>query len=546
MFVSIVLNTEYSHISYRIRWYLKNLLHCKENGWALITHEYIKNNFEKLQSEIDDRFINDFEMRRFSLDEVRDVEQYFIPDVLFNNKEKECGSRTEMLLDTSLGGFDELENYFRGVLNIIKSKHPNETIDGVFYCLDCFGCLQKVCKEQGIPLFAYSFSAIRKPHGYRQTLYFSHPDGELMGSHDAMARYRRYINEDNTDIPVFDNREILAILGKQRNLPLLRLIDHCPQYEIARCNDLGAILPRSFAEIRYTDDDLRYETELLYSNEDIKVRTHAAQLGYMQIDRSDTHNDPASYILSCKRLVAVHSQIMLKGLLWKRAVISPKYTMGFSFLCNTDYKSTKVADIKGLNFYIFCCLIPGDLMFSDTYWKWRMTNPSESEIYKKHLGFYIEKLNLPQSILTETSKSRRLRNILKSRNCDEEVIEEVVDNNQDFYLDYFAASSKFVVNGEPHWRINKKTTDGRLTCNMHLTDTKTNMVEFYPLDDVAGFAQLHSVRLNGVEVPLTDKQKSFQYMKKVKGHYSFELQMSNDLSVEITWDYKKLFDFLNS
>ena len=256
------------------------------------------------------------------------------------------------------------------------------------------------------------------------------------------------------DIPIFDNSEILAILGKQHNLPLIQLLDHNPEYEVARCNDLGAILPRSFAEIRYTDDDLRYETELLYSSKDIKVRTHAAQLGYMQVDRSDTHNDPASFILSCKRLAAVHSQIMLKGLLWKRTVISPKYTMGFSFLCTADYKSTAIADLKGLNFYIFCCLIPGDLMFSDAYWKWRMTNPSECEIYKKHLDFYINKLNLPHSILTEESKARRLRSILESRNCDGEVIMDVVNNNQDFDIDYFAASSKFVVNREPHWRIN--------------------------------------------------------------------------------------------
>ena len=37
MFISIVLNTEYMDIASRSKWYLKNLLHCKENGWILVS-----------------------------------------------------------------------------------------------------------------------------------------------------------------------------------------------------------------------------------------------------------------------------------------------------------------------------------------------------------------------------------------------------------------------------------------------------------------------------------------------------------------------------
>ncbi|MBR4793304.1 MAG: hypothetical protein IK038_06520 [Bacteroidaceae bacterium] len=523
---------------------MKNLLHCKENGWALITHEYIKNNFEQLQSEIDERFINDFEMRRFSLDEVRDVEQYFIPDEVFDNKERVSGSRTEMLLDTAYGEFEELETVFRNILSSIKKNNPNDPIEGVFYSLECFGCIKKVCEEEGIPLFAYSFSAIRKPHGYRQTLFLAHPEGELFGSHDSENRYTRFLQEDNSTIPVFSNREILAILGKQRNLPLLQLIDHTPQYEMARCNDLGAMVPRSFAHTRYTDDDLRYETELRYKSSDIVVRTHAAQLGYMQIDKSDIHNDPASYILSCKRLAAVHSQIMLKALLWKRSVISPKYTMGFSFLCNTDYCDTKIADIKGLNFYIFCCLIPGGLMFSDSYWEWRLTQPTECEIYKRHLKYYINILNLPETILTEKSESKRLESILRSRECDEEVIKDVLNNDQGNDIDYYVASSRFVCDGKSHWRLNK-LKDGNIISRITLPKSNSGVVEFYPMDDVAGFTKLSSIIINGIQVM---GETNYEYMRKVSGHYTIDLKDLNMdyILIECVWNYKKVFDFLNS
>ncbi len=545
MFVSIVFNTEYNHISYRIRWYLKNLLHCKENGWALISHEYIKNNFKLLQDAVDERFFSDFEMRRFSLDEVKDVEQYFVPDKIFEDKEKACGSRTEMLMTTAEGEFKELESFFRTTLSIIRDNHKGEKIEGVLCSLECFGCIRKVCKEENIPLFSYSFSAIRKPHGYRQTLYFVHPDGVFWESHDAEDKYGKFLS-DHADFPIFSNEEILAIIGKDRNLPLLQLINHQPDCEIARCNELHAIMPHNFESTKYVDDDLMYEGDKLFGRDNARVRTHAMQLVYKHLDNNEIHNDPASFILGCKRLVAIQSQIMLKALLWKRPVISPKYTMDFSFMCNTDYMSLDIADIKALNYYIFCYLIPGDLMFSDSYWKWRMTNPTETEIYKKHLVFYIEKLNLPKSILTEIEEADRLRQILESRNCDDEVINDVIEDNQDFDVDYFAASSKFMLGGKPHWRLNKKTEAGSLKCTMRLSGTEADSFEFYPLDDVAGFAKLEIVKVNGKVFPLTWEQRGYKFMKKVTGHYTFPIEKNNCLNIEIVWKYQKVFDYLNA
>ena len=546
MFISIVFNTEYNHISYRIRWYLKNLLHCKENGWALITHEYIKNNFKLLQDAVDERFFHDFEMRRFSLDEVKDVEQYYVPDKVFEDKEKECGSRTDMLMATNEGPFDELEIFLRDTLDTIREKHRDERIEGVLCSLECFGCIRKVCREENIPLYSYSFSAIRKPHGYRQTLYFAHPNGVFWESHDAEERCRKFLADNNTNIPVFSNREILAIIGKERNLTLLQLINHQPDCELARCNELHAIIPHNFESSKYVDDDMMYEGDKLFGRDNARVRTHAMQLVYKHLNNFEIHNDPASFILSCKRLVAIQSQIMLKGLLWKRPVISPKYIMDFSFLCNSDYLSTDIADIKGLNFYLFCYLIPGDLMFSDAYWKWRMTNPSDYEIYKKHIDFYIEKLNLPKSILKETSEPERLKSILQSRGCDEEVIADILNDNQNFDVDYFAASSRYVINGKQHWRINKKTTDGKLSNKMHIKKEAINMIDFYPLDDVAGFTQIDSIIVNGKYVELTNEQSTYRYMKKVSGHYTIPIVGDNDIDIEIIWNYKKVFEYLNN
>ena len=105
-------------------------------------------------------------------------------------------------------------------------------------------------------------------------------------------------------------------------------------------------------------------------------------------------------------------------------------------MCSKDVASEDKMRLDFLNYYLFCYLIPNDLMFSGEYWQWRMTNPTETEIYKRHLDFYIEKLNLPKSILTEQDEPTRFKSLLKSRGCDEELINILLEDKHDFDIDY--------------------------------------------------------------------------------------------------------------
>lgn len=542
MFISVVLNTEYMDIASRSKWYLKNLLHCKENGWILITHEYLWKHFEEIQQDITPRLFNDFEMRPFTAEEVKDVEQYFIPDELFEKIQKQAGSRTEFLFEMTGGGNHELETVFQGILDAIKKSHPNEPIDGIFHCLEGFKPLRNVAKANGIPIISYVFSAFRKPHGYRQTLYHANVNTHLHTSDEAECRYKRYISEQ-TLLSVFSHRELIAILGKERTLPLIPLMNAEPSFEIGICTECFSVIPQFFVYDKTTDDDVRFECEKIYDKSQITVRNHSLQVDYMQLDRTTVHNDPAAWMLSCRRLTAARSQIGLKFLLWNRTAVIKPDTLGFSFMCEKDYKSTNKVNIQAFNYYIFGYLIPNDLMFSDEYWKWRMTNPSETEIYQRHLNFYIEKLNLPQSILTEKDEPTRFKSILESRGCDEELINILLEDKQDFDIDYNTASSRIVVNGKSYWRLNKIENGVR---HFHVElDTTADSIDFYPLDDVAGCAKLVSVKVNGNPLEIS-QYEDFKFMPKVTGHYSLQISNNdNKLSIDIEWDYMSNNDFLN-
>ena len=543
MFISIILNTEYMDIASRSKLYLKNLLHCKENGWILITHEYMRKQWEQLQEEITPSLFASWEMKPFTAEDVRDVEQYFIPDELFEKIEQQAGSRTEMLFQLSLSSNDMLEKTLQSVITKIYSKHSNEKIDGVLYSLETWEPVRRVCVNNMIPLIPYSFSSIRKPHGYQQTLYHANINTYLHTSKEAERRYNHYVAASIFE-PIFSHRELIAILGKERTLPLIPLMNAEPKYEMGICTECFSITPQFFIHDKTTDDDIRFECEKLYDKSQIVVRNHSLQVDYMQLDRSLVHNDPAAWILSCRRLTAARSQIGLKILLWGRTAVIKPDTLGFSFMCEKNYTSTRKVDLRALNFYLFCYLVPNDLMFSGEYWQWRMTNPTETEIYKRHLDFYIEKLNLPESILTEQDEPTRFKSLLQSRGCDEELINILLEDKHDFNINYNTASSRIVINGKSYWRLNK-IENGVRHCHIELNES-ADTIDFYPLDDVAGCTKLTSVSINGKLLDIT-RFADYKYMPKISGHYTIPFPLTAGKTIiDIAWDYQSNNEFLQA
>ena len=544
MFVTIVLNIEYMDVSSRSKFYLKNLLHSKENGWIMITHEYMRNHILDLQKEIAPSLFSSWEMNPFTMEEVQDVEQYYIPDKIFTDLESKYGSRTEFLMNASKESIEPFETCISGILDEICKKHPGEKIEGVFHALEGFYSLRKVCKERNIPLIPYVFSAIRKPHGYMQTLYSANTECVLYSSEECKKRYNKFLSE-KPDIYVLSNKEILTLLGKERNLCLLPLMDKEAPNDMLLCGEGFLMIPHIFSSFHYTDDDIDYEISGLYPPERIKSRQHPMRLDSFRVDRTGIRNDPASIILSCKRATAVCSQIMLKIMLWNRTAIMKKNSLPFSFMLPKQFDSLEKADLLFLNFYIFTYLIPSDLMFSGEYWKWRMTNPSETEIYWKHIDFLFKVLGVDNEKVKSLNENERFKYLLEARGCDSQLIDELLNEKSDYNINWDAVSSQFdVVSNDglkSYWRIDEMKKDGSLVSKLIVDSKNVKDVLFYPLYDVAGYTKLDDVRVNGSSVELNSTMTSFQYMPKNKGCYVLPISNVKGelLEVECCWEYKK-------
>lgn len=551
MFVSVIFNVEYMDITSRKMWYLKNLFHCKENGGALVTHEYLYNHFEELQDSITDRFFDQFEMRRFAFEEIKDVEQYFVPDDIFDDLEQKYGSRTQFLIDLNDKPYPKLDKQLDIIFEQIKERHPGEKIEGIFHCLEGYESLHRIAKKYDCPLINYSFAAFRKVHGYRQTLYQAGVNNYFWTAKESDLRYKKFLEEDHSALPIFSNEEIIAMIGKEHTLPLIKLINNEPKYEMGICCECYSLLPQVYKNFAYTDDDIFYDCKRLFGSGKLKVRSHAAHLNDIQVDRSEVHDDPASFILSCKRLTAVQSQILLKVLLWKRTAVLKTDSLPFAYMCTKDFTANQPAEIHALNYYIFGYLIPSDLMFSDDYWKWRLSNPTETKIYQRHLDFLFNALGINKEKLMQLGGKDRFRYLLECRNCDEQLIESLLSDKMASNVCWDVASSRFDVISEKgsmsYWRIDTENEDGSLTTTLAVDVKDATSVNFFPLDDVTGFTRLKSIIINGKSYDLDEEEKKFIYMPKNKGVYSLLVgaPYTGELKVECTWVYKKVYDYLN-
>lgn len=549
MFIYLVLNTEYGNILSRKLFYLHSLKFCAKNNGIMISYEYMKSHYDGLCRGSSEQLLKSWDLDDIDTIDVENVEQYYFPDSLFESIENKYKSRTESIFGMFEKDIPELRSFLEDIINKINNKHPNEKIEGLFCVQEPLAFVRDVCKNHDIPIIPYFVSALRRPHGYRESLYYVNLNNWLYSSNEPKNRYENFLRESKHKF-VLSHHELIALLGKIRTFPLLPYINIKPKYELGVCCEAWSVIPQYFSRGKVTDDDIFYDADKFFTKDQIKVRSHSLQLDEIQVDRTFMHNDPASYLLSCKRLAAVRSQILLKALLWGRTTIAYTDMLGFSYLCAPKINSTEKVDIVALNWYLFGYLIPYDLMFSHEYWRWRLSKPSESEIYERHINHLLDKFGLSFDTIKDNSPNR-YRKILENRMHDSELIEILTARyNSDFedIIDFDNAISKFEINGKSYWRINK-VEGSMLICHIEIMNTNFSEFYFYPFDDVAGLGIIHSISINGSEVYKTTEPIFFE---KIKGRIDLlpilkrMAQGSNDIVLDIMWESKDMIPFISN
>lgn len=497
MFVLVVLNTEYMALDSRKVWYFKAINQCRNNGWALISHEYIGKHREHLYNSIDDRLLSDFEVGELDDLNFSSVPQYYIPDRIFDEYEKNLRSRTAALFELYETNWPELENELLIAIDSFSSIMP---VKGIFHLLEPFESLRKVSLDLSIPLIPFTFSAIRRVHGYMHTLYSAPIGGKLYDCDDCEQRYQNF-QDENVSLPLLSHRCIIALLGKTRTLPLIPLLDKNPPFELLLCENGYEITPQVFNRVRLTDDDLYYAARKLFLESKIRSRPHALKIDRIGVDRSTLPLDPTSTILSCKRCVAVSSQILLKAMLWNRTVVMRERTLPFSFACESDLESLNKVELSFLNFYVLCYLIPNHLMFSQDYWLWRLKRPSESEILGRHLCYFLGLYGLDFEQFYGLDEEKMFRLIMGARGYSHSEIERIIYDPGPNFMYQCSVSRLIIFNQRKNqtydqWILNRKLDDDFIVSEFiffNQDDFEIEFITFMPIIDFSAFVSVNSL-----------------------------------------------------
>lgn len=540
MFVSVIFDVEYFGRDERHKWFLKNVSHAKENDLFIITHETLVKNYRKYVENCSERFWDEFEMKRLTEDEYNSLSIGGVDDSLFDELEAQFGSRTEMLSFLFNNNYKKLEEILCEMIEQEMKERNDDAVEGIFTCLDAFKTIRTVAQKYNCPVIEYIFSALRKVHGYRETLYVAEIDGDLRSSNSARRGYRSF--QKNNDLKMcLSKRELLALFGKRKNIPLLKLINVEGEHELGLCKMPWGIAPQLIGKLTYTDVDLYCEAKERLNTKDIVVREHPNILwnntSIAEV-KEHTRNDPISFILGCKRIACVESQIGLKALLWNRSVYCKEEFAVFSWIGEENIESLGKADDMKLNYFMIAYLVPSKYMFDVDYWRWRVqSNPTEFEIYMKHFSYYAEQFNLDLSEMSKMVEKERFAYILQKRDVDQSEIDSLLEENDVNNIDFEVIFSKLKCRSTKELLcINQKQEGMIKSCFVFEKEEDDEEIEFYPFVDVAGFFQLNEYFIDEKRF---DKNENCIYLRKNDGKYVFSIE---DLEVgvhtmEIYWEY---------
>lgn len=360
------------------------------NKWPIIAQEQYFDTFEKYN----DKFLNEVfdinEIGKVDDDLLLSLDCYKISnkqtnDVVreFSNKRKawinlmNVKSKTLYgILDLHIGNILKKYNDIRA---IVVWRH-NRTIE-------------LLAKKYDLDVIEMELSAVRR-RTYKFGLsyfQFSRKYSEI----ELSKRYNNFMRElskSKKKVPFLTRKQIqnLILLDDKLNL-----LNNCEMY------DFGIALGLNGDYETISSDSMKNENMLkemlrIEKPENILIRKHPLDANYKYNNEEkfniDDSKSSIEFITKCHKIVSSVSNINFEAMILGKTC----YTLGnmpfarFSYK-NLNYNDEYVINLYDLNFLFFCYYVPFSLCLDKEYINFRLSKPSEIDIYMKHYNYIMEK-----------------------------------------------------------------------------------------------------------------------------------------------------------
>lgn len=539
MIISIVLDTEYMGVEERNKWFLKSVSNATKEDMLIITHSYFKDHINEVVEGCAERFYEEFEMNHVPVEEIKKLDICYISDEMLDVVYDNCGCKTKQILFLFNNRVKEMEDCMISFIDKALERRSITKPDYIMNCLHTFASIKYLAEHYGCPLIPYVFSAIRRVHGYTQTLYMAHIGKDLFNSNACEELYST-CNKNDIGFPLLKKSEILALLGKKHNIPLIPVMEREGVYDVGIVGEGFHITPEIYQGDAVTDDDLYFECKRFNGFKNIITRQHPMQLDKAGIGRNHMKNDPVAFLLSCNHVVTVQSQMIMKAAMWNRAAVAMSNALPYAYLLNRRLIGAKPINDFDLNFILFIYFVPDTCMFNSDYWKWRMSKPTVAEIAKKHMETILSGLCIPLDILE--IRENRIQKILQYRGYSDKQIDELFHPNSIFDVPYDYPTSYFKCRKDDGsivslFSLNHKN-DEYINTSVELPE-KCVKCEFIPQNDLDGYITLETLTINGKSVLINNSEKYYSKNQPVvsiilEGSTSFKFNAKFTIKPYIT------------
>lgn len=258
---------------------------------------------------------------------------------------------------------------------ILKAIEGNNINAGVTWVNNA--CFKETLEEFGIPVIHHELGPLRATT-YISTAYMDFSG--VNGSTEFNERFNEFL-KIATEVPILSRKELLRIVSPENYRRLWEILenrDYTYDIGVGLQVEVDTNLLLYNNGYNWMDPILQARGE---TKKKVLVRPHPLA-GFMmksdgKLEIDDLKENAVEFINKCKKIYCLNSSVGFEAmLLGREAKIfgdSP-----FREMCNMN----EDMKLKALNFAVFGYLIPMDLLFNDTYYKFRLANRgNEKAIY---------------------------------------------------------------------------------------------------------------------------------------------------------------------
>ncbi|MEG0485375.1 MAG: hypothetical protein RR576_08000 [Oscillospiraceae bacterium] len=338
--------------------------------------------------------------------ELSKVHVFPLPTQITSEIIANCGSNKEASLFLVENRCAVLENWISQTIKTIEYE-SNEKIEAVIL-FSQYVSVEKVLNENNIKFFYYEVGAFRA-NVYSPVVYF-----DLIGSiHQTQlrSRYFNFLKEQGLEKRyILDGKEILSLMLQPEYMSLLDMYGAKAQYACGVAMQ-GKIIDSLVPKVKSSNEQNILMAINKYGSNNVLIRSVPKDYDRLEISTDglivDKSATATEFMLKCDCVISRLSNMAYEALLWGRKSMSTEEGLyDFAGVNQLDEQDYIGQSSEFLSFVAFGFYMPREFLYNIDYLKWRLSYPSETEIYMCNLEYRLRQCGLLLSDIQPFSENR--------------------------------------------------------------------------------------------------------------------------------------------